>query len=674
MEAFLRPAPWPKANPLPDAAVNLPPPATPAVPPSAPAFAAPRAGQAAAPRPERGPRRRLHPLKIAVVALALSGAGYFSYQLSETLSLGTLRVEASHRLDLFAAAAGGVVNRYAHLPATMELSGEVVELLHKPADAARVGAANRYLAALNQRIGSIALFVLDPAGRVLAASNWDLPDSFVGEDLSFRNYYQSAIAGQAGRHFAIGITRGDPGYYVSQPVQAEGRIIGITVIKIDLSGLRETWRSLGTPGLIADHNGVVILASAPDWLYTALAPLGPAQLAEAERTRLYNNLPIGRFPLPIDAATDEVGRVVQASRGVALTGNAIEESRRYLVQGRQLPDTGWRVLVFSDLGAVERQALTHAALAVVASAFLLLLGAFLAQRRRILRQKLEAKALLEQANAALEDTVAHRTAALTQANLQLRKEVAEREQAELTLRAAQDELVQAAKLAVLGQLATGITHELTQPLGAIRTLAGNALAFQQRGELATSEKNLGIIARLADQMGGIIAPLKTFARKSPAIPAAVDVAHAVGNALFLLDQRLQRAGVEVDNRCHPGAAIAWCDQNRLEQVLVNLIGNAADAMAQAPRRVLTLSAGPGADGGLVLSAADSGPGLPEALRARLFEPFFTTKPAGEGLGLGLAISRDIMRDFGGDLTAAEAPGGGACFHVHLPRPPAPEQP
>jgi two-component system C4-dicarboxylate transport sensor histidine kinase DctB len=284
-------------------------------------------------------------------------------------------------------------------------------------------------------------------------------------------------------------------------------------------------------------------------------------------------------------------------------------------------------LIFSDLQPMRAQAIGHGALAAVATGCVLLLLLVVAQRRRILRQKLEAKALLEQANAQLESKVARRTRALTDTNARLRKEVAERQQAEQTLRAAQDELVQAAKLAVLGQLAAGITHELAQPLGAMRTLSGNAIEFMKRGNLATVEQNLGIIARLADQMGRIITPLKTFARKSPAIPAATDVAHAVGAALFLLDQRLAKAGITVVNHCEPGRAVAWCDQNRLEQVLINLIRNAGDAMADSPTKTLTLAAAPTADG-VELSIADTGCGLPEG--GALFEPFFTTKPPGEG--------------------------------------------
>jgi two-component system C4-dicarboxylate transport sensor histidine kinase DctB len=596
--------------------------------------------------------------------------GFAGYQTSEYQALRTLRAEASHRLDLFAAAVDGIVNRYAHIPATIQLNQEVLALLRSPGrpDVA-VAAASRYLEQLNAYIGGIALFVMDQRGIVLATSNWQQPDSFLGEDLSFRSYYLTALGGQPARHFAIGTTRGDPGYFVAHPIRDGGRVVGVAAIKIGLGPLDQAWNLLGAPALIADRNGVVILSSIPEWRYTALTPLTLDQQVEIEISRLYNEMPIGDFPVRVGQAMDGEGQIVEAAGHLAPGYGRMPVRGSYLVHGRALPGVDWRLLIFSDLQPVRNQALSHGALAAVATGFVLLLLLVLAQRRRITRQKLEAKALLERANAQLESKVARRTRALTETNARLRREVAERQQAEQTLRAAQDELVQAAKLAVLGQLAAGITHELAQPLGAMRTLSGNAIEFMKRGNLATVEQNLGIIARLADQMGRIITPLKTFARKSPAIPAATDLAHSVGAALFLLDQRLRSAGVTVHNRCEAGRAIAWCDQNRLEQVLINLIRNAADAMAEAPTRELFIDVARDAAGRVLLSVADTGCGLPDS--GALFEPFFTTKPAGEGLGLGLAISRDIIREFGGELSAENRPEGGARFVLNLPA--APEE-
>jgi len=622
------------------------------------------------PTPQTPPSRQLSPNPFIVLAflLAIGLIGFGGYRASEYQGMQTLRTDAGHRLDLFAAAVDGIVNRYAHIPATIQLNEEVLNVMHTPRSPASVLAANRFLQRLNGHIGSIAIFVVDPRGIVLASSNWDHPDaSFIGEDLSFRSYYLDGLAGRVGRHFAIGITRGEPGYFVSHPIRDGERVVGVAVIKISLGQLDKAWDLLGAPALIADGNGVVILSSVPEWRYTALSPLPLDTLVDIKMSRLYNDGPIGDFPVRIDQAIGAEGQIVHMNLRQHSPRSRQNIAGSYLVHGRPLPELGWRLHIFSDLRPVRAQAIGHAALAAVATGFVLLLLLVVAQRRRIVRQKLEAKALLEQANAQLESKVARRTKALTDTNARLRKEVTERQQAEQTLRAAQDELVQAAKLAVLGQLAAGITHELAQPLGAMRTLSGNAIEFMKRGNLATVEQNLGIIARLADQMGRIITPLKTFARKSPAIPAPTDLAHAVGAALFLLDQRLTKADITVTNRCEAGRDIAWCDQNRLEQVLINLIRNAADAMADAAHRELLIEAGPDEAGHIVLSIADSGSGLPE--NGQLFEPFFTTKPAGEGLGLGLAISRDIVREFGGELTAENRPEGGARFILQLPAAP-----
>ncbi|NRT56136.1 sensor histidine kinase [Sphaerotilus uruguayifluvii] len=636
----------------------------------------------AAPSRLFGPRRPLWPalrqllvLLAAFAAVALSG--WTGFVLSERHGMALMREDANHRLDLFASAVQGMIKRLEHIPATIQLNREIQALLLEPHHALRVSAANSYLRRLNAHLGSLAVFVLDERGIVVASSSDEIgDDSHLGEDMSFRPYFQEALSGQVGRHFAIGARTHQPGYFVSHPIRDGARILGVATIKISLEPIEQTWEMLGAPALLADTNGVVILSSRPEWRYTTLSDLSLDQRVDLQITRLYDEHALPRFPLPVSLGSgddEEVEGVLPP--GVLPPEDGLRPTRSStLVLGRALDGMDWRLMIFPDLRGVRNQAVLHSMLSAVAAGFVLLLALFLNQRRRSMREKLEAKQLLERANAELEHKVARRTRALTETNARLRREIGEREQAEQTLRAAQDELVHAGKMAALGQLATGITHELAQPLGAIRTLAGNAVEFQRRGDQKAVSGNLNIITRLADQMGQIIQPLKGFARKSAAVPAATDVAHAVANALFLYDQRLRREGVVVRNDCVPGEVVAWCDPNRLEQVLINLIGNAADAMKDSPVRRLTISAGrdasaaPG-DAPLRLDVADSGPGVPEAVRARLFEPFFTTKEAGVGLGLGLAISRDIVREFHGELEASNRPEGGACFTLRLPLPP-----
>lgn len=619
-------------------------------------------------------------LWTALVLSLVVAVGVLGYQLSLRQGMAALRTQASHRLDLFASALEGMLNRLEHVPATLQLNRDVLALLqYGPGPGGeRTTAVNGYLRDLNAQLGCLAVYVLNERGTVVASSNSADQGSFMGEDLSFRPYFLDALSGQVGRHFAIGNTSGQPGYYLSNPVKDGARVVGVAVIKISLAPIDHAWSRLGVPALIADENHVVILASQPEWLYNTLLAPPLDKRVEWQMSQRYHQLTLPRLPLSpplthLNAPQLQEGQV-HSSRGLGLR----DASNELLLQVLPLSKVPWQLLTFTDLGAVRKQAVLVSLLSCVAAAFCCLLWLVVQQRHRLDQQKLQAKRQLEQANARLEGMVAQRTLALIATNEQLRLEVQERVQAERTLRAAQDELVQAAKLAVLGQLSTGITHELSQPLGAIRTLTSNTLEFLKRGTLGTVESNLNVMARLVDQMGTIVHQLKGFARKSPAVPRCTDVAQTVSNALLLFASRLRTESVTLHNHCQEGLCLAWCDPNRLEQVVVNLMGNALDAMRDAPTKVLTLVAQRTPDGQVWLSISDTGSGISDALLPRLFEPFVTTKPVGIGLGLGLAISRDIVREFHGDLIAHNRAEGGATFVVQLPAldqaPPAPPAP
>ncbi len=614
-------------------------------------------------------RRRSFGAAAILVVLAL--AGLAGYLVSERHGLNLLREESRHRLDLLAAAVDSEVVRVTHIPGILALNADILDLLRQPAEArsARQPEVNRYLERLSaQHVDSLAVFVMDARGRVIASSDWILTDNLLGADLSHRPFFQAAIGGAPYRQYAVDGVRDEPGYFFAQPIRDERqdwKIVGVAVLKASIRGVERQWLTHDAPALIADGNGVVLLSAPREWRYASLQPLSGEQVAELVRLQ-FDGRPVGTMSLDIDVRAAAAGSVVRVSGRAAEALAPESRGRDFLVMSRNLPGTAWHLLVLASVRPVRAQAVAHGALAAAASATLILWLLYLRQRRRALQARLGAQAALEAANRALEEKVAERTADLTRTVETLEAEVAERMRAEQTLRAAQEELVQAGKLAVLGRLATGITHELNQPLGAVRTLAGNGIEFMRRGNLETAEQNLRIVCDLADQMGGIIRPLKSFARKSPAVPSRVDVAQAVGSALFLLDPPLRRAGVVVDNRCAAGEHFAWCDANRLQQVLINLIGNAADAMNDRSERRLEIAAATQPGGGIALSVADTGCGLPEEVLDRLFEPFFTTQAAGEGLGLGLAISRDIVRDFGGELRAENRDGGGARFVITLP--------
>lgn len=613
-------------------------------------------------------------LGMAAVMILILVTALLAYRVSEKQGFSQMRDEASHQLDILAAAIDSEVTRHASIPSAVELNPDVLALLRAPADRQDVlqPPANRFLQKLNDHLGGPAIFVLDTTGRVVASSDWIYSDNLLGADLSTIPLFRGAVAGTPGRHYAVDNVRKEAGYFFALPIrdeQQDWRVIGVAVVKSSLHELERRWLGQEAPALIVDANGIVLLASPPEWRYATLQPQSPEVLARISQEQ-FAGQPLGVTSLDIAIDAAQEGTVVRLSRQLKTDPGPLQGAKSYLALSRHLPGTAWRIVVFSDLRPVFVQASTHAALAAAAIGCFLLWLLYLGQRRRLARGREEARAMLERANQELERNVAARTADLSEAVTGLQREVAERQRAEQTLRAAQDELVQAAKLAVLGQMATGITHELSQPLGAIRTLSANAVEFMHRGDLATAEKNLGIVGQLAEQAGGIITPLKTFARKSPAVSVAVDVAQAVDAALFLFDARLKKLNVTVNRNFGPKSEIAWCDQNRLQQVLVNLIGNAIDAMADEPERRLSFSAERASSGQLALAVCDSGFGFTEEALEHLFEPFFTTKQPGEGLGLGLTISRDILRDFGGDLLAGPAPGGGARFVILLPAVPS----
>ncbi len=588
-------------------------------------------------------------LLIPGFALLALAAGVGGYRMSEAMGLAELRQTGHHRLDLYGASLEREIDKYAYFPATLGLERDVLDLVARGAPL--VPAVNRYLEQLNQRAGTLSIYVMDIQGRVLAASNWNRPDSFVGEDLSYRPYFVEAAEGRPGRLFGVGTTRGEPGYYLSSPLTEDGRIVGVAVVKVSLEQLEQSWATVEAPVLVTDENGVVILASVPSWKFTTLHPLDEATQRQFERTLQYNARPLPPLGLATARPVGEEADLVTLARPVDEAATVFPVSGAFLAQTEPLHGTPWTLTVLSPVRQVVSMAWSRAALAAVVSAFVGILLLLWNQRRLHLRDRLRAREALQRANDELERKVEERTR---------------------TLRAAQDELVHAGKLAVIGQISAGLAHELNQPLAALRTLSGNAVKFMQRGNLEAAQGNLDRIGRLVDGMGALTSQLKSFARKSSGAPGPVAVRRCLDNALFLLDQRLRRAGVRVEVAVEGGEVVALCDANRLEQVLVNLIANALDAVDGKPDPRLRLDARY-AGGRVLIAVRDSGPGLPENILPRLFEPFFTTKDAGKeaggGLGLGLAISAGIVRDFGGTLAGANAPGGGAVFTVDLPAAP-----
>jgi two-component system C4-dicarboxylate transport sensor histidine kinase DctB len=598
-----------------------------------------------------------------VAGLMLAG-GWTAFRASERAGYASLADAAAQQLELVASGLDIEIARHEHLPSLMELNEDVLALLRQPQDAALRARVNRQLTNVNVRAGALAVAVMDPAGVVLAASNWYEPGSPLGRDLSRWHAFAEAMQGGQARAFIASADRGAPECHFLQVIRQQGRVVGLASVTTSLEAVESMWMALSAVSqsdrlLVIDENDVVIMSSMPAWRFKSLAPL-PAE-------RRASLLALGKYP---DGRLEPLGLVPERTleHGTQLVRMPAQEAGQpdvlHAAQERVMARSGWRLMALSDTQAVRAQARRGAVGGAALAGLVGVLALYLRQRRRALASQQAARAALQEANDALELRVQERTAELNQANAALVVEVGERRRTEEQLRAAQADLVQAGKLATLGQMAAGITHEINQPLTALRALSDNACQQLEIGRTSDVARNLRSIAGLTERIGRITAQLKSFAWKASVPVEPILLATTVSNALEILRARIERESVDLQVAVPPTARVA-CDAYRLEQVLLNLVSNALDAMKDRPRRQLRIEAR--SEGRRIhVAVADTGPGMPEAVMQRLFEPFFTTKSAGEGLGLGLVISNSIVRAFGGSLRAHSG-ADGTVFEFDLER-------
>lgn len=596
----------------------------------------------------------------SVVAALCLGLAYLAYFSAERITIDRLRVGSAQRLDGYAASLENLLDKYDFLPRTLELNKDVIEMLQRPEDEARRDAVNVYLERLNRQARSTTIYVSNLQGITQAASNWREPDSFVGDDVSFRPYVRDALKRTPGGFYGVGTTRREPGYFFAHGIFFGGRMLGVATVKVNIEKLEQTWVQGADRVMLADEHGVIFLSSVPGWKYRTLAPLSTATRERLQATRQYYSHPLTALNIDYERQLDHGASVLslrdESGRHVL--------SPRLLSQRRSLAPRNWTFIYLSDLSQARANAQTAFLFSCLLQGFLVMLFLYVRQRRRSLRQRQKAREELQHAYENLELMVAERTYSLKQMTHSLGEEIGVRRLAEQKLLVMQNELVQAGKMAVLGQMSAGITHELNQPLTALRTMSDNAVVLLERGRLDEVKDNLGIISQIVGRMGAITGQLKIFARKSADSLTPVSAQAAVANALFLVERRVEQERVNFRLQIRCPNAHGWCESNRLEQVLVNLFNNALDAMAGVASRQLTVTIDRQGEH-LLIQVADSGEGVPEAVREHLFEPFFTTKEQGRGLGLGLALSQQIVAGFGGILRAEIETGAGARFTIEL---------
>jgi two-component system sensor histidine kinase AauS len=605
------------------------------------------------------PRLIRHLFLPPLVILLMIALGYVSYLYSEKNGIKALGENGERQLELHARTVESEINKYNYLPSVLELESNVSDLLNDPSPELRTK-VNDYLEGLNRRSRSRAIYVLDTTGRVLATSNWRDADSYLGEDLSFRAYYQDAIRGLPGRFYGIGSTTGEPGYYLAHGLEEKGKIIGVAVIKVRLEALEERWQRARLEAFVSDENGIIILSSDPARRLKSVRPLTAEVKERLARSLQYYWWPLNELvPLERELIADGVEKLTFPANSSVDHEHTVVS---YLAQTRDLADTPWHLTLLTPLEDLRREAANQGMLVAVACALVAFLLIAWNERRKVISTRLAAREALEQANNELERRITERTADLRASNERLKGQIRERRQAEETLRQAQDELVQAGKLAAIGQMSTSIAHELNQPLAALRTLSGNTVRFIERGALDTASTNLRTINDLVDRMGRITASLRAFARRGEDKGQA-SLGKAVEAALQLLAGRLEASALDLHQQIDEVELAI--DQTRLEQILVNLIGNALDAMQAQPLPVLWLE-GELFEGRYRLRVRDNGHGIDAEARKHLFEPFFTTKPGEQGLGLGLTLSASLAAAAGGSLNAEDPAEGGTMFVLVLP--------
>lgn len=570
-------------------------------------------------------------------ALCCCLAGWLTWKHSLARSLDDTARRGDNVLQLAATALSGELDRFERLPPLIAEQTIVTRLSADPRNPGLVAQANDYLRRIQRLLGATDIYLMDTQGLTIAASNFDTDTSFVGGNFVFRPYFFDALAGGAGQFYALGTTSGKRGYYFGAPVRVAGQITGVLVFKVDLDAIESTWSGGDYAVLVTDPEGVTFLSSRPDWRFAAMRPLSAEAQARIASTRRYAGTPIGLLQITSEGRHRSTP-VLRIAEG---TG-----AREYLQRDLPMDRADWVVHVLIDTAAARASALTLAFVAMLAAGVLAMVGAVVWQRRAAMDERLQVQA---EARADLERRVEERTHELRQA---------------------QADLVQAGKMAALGQMSAALSHEFNQPLAAARTYADNAGVLMDRGRMAEARGNIDRILSLIDRLTSISRHLRSFARAPGQKLSHVSLAEVVEAAVEIAALRIRAADATLSVDLAPGLPQVIAGPVRLQQVLVNILTNAADAVeGLADRRIALSAEAVGND--VLIRISDTGPGVPEGLAARIFDPFFSTKGVGKGLGLGLSISYNIVKDFGGDLSVASSPG--ACFTLRLTAAPTARQ-
>jgi two-component system C4-dicarboxylate transport sensor histidine kinase DctB len=523
----------------------------------------------------------------------------------------TLVAGARTNAQLRAALLDSEIARFRLLPLALGDDRDVAATLA----GAPAGALNAKLESLARTTGAAAIYVIGADGRTRAASNWRSPQSFVGSDYRFRRYFREASSRGEASQFALGTVSRHSGLYLARRTPLNG----VIVVKLEFDAIEAAWRRAGGDTYVEDPAGLVLVASDPGLRFAVARPILPAVLAALRRDAA---LPEGSAPVLLPAARGD------------------------LIEARvPTSQPGWTLALRRAVGPAVATAQRTAGLGALMAVLALALLLWGLRQRATQRQRRTSE---------LEVAVAERTA-------ELRREIEERAALEARAADLREGLRQANRLATLGQVTASVAHENAQPVAAIRTYAETSVQLLEHGATDMVRDNLETIRRLSDRIGSVTAQLRGFSRRQPGEVRPLPLAEVLDGALLILKEQLRN--VRLERPTIGSHLLVMGGRVRLEQVFVNLLQNAAEALAGRSDPTITIRTTL-ADGLVWVRIQDNGPGIAPDIAARLFTPFATSRS--NGLGLGLVIASDIMTELGGSLRWLPDEGG-ACFELELRR-------
>lgn len=534
----------------------------------------------------------------------------------------------------------GSLSRYESIPHVLSTNPLLKNALLDQNNSDSIQALNLYLEEVQHITESLDIYLIDTSGVAISASNWQKNYSFIGQDFSFRPYYQEAISGRLGRYYAVGTSSNKRGFYFSYPIYNQSIILGAIVVKVDITEIEQQSTGIARAGgyefAITDPDNIIFLSSINSWRLNSLSPIGKERQYAIGESKRYANRVINE--LAIKPSYDE--NVSAEQRVYAINSN--KGVFDYMEIHQSMIKAGWNIHIMAPLSPIYSA--LPAFMMLYATVYLLLaLGALFAFEKR------KSSLRIQQANDQLEQRVQARTQALQASNQKLNE--------------TQDELIQAAKLTVIGSLSASINHEINQPLAAIRSYAQNTQTLVSRNQLEHVSDNINTIISLTDRLAAIVGQFKNFTRKSQGNDSATNINQCIQDSLTIIQPEIDKQGIELILCANEIRCEVWGDNIRLQQVLVNLMSNAIVAMKHCIHKKLIVTAEQ--DTMLRIRIQDSGPGVRESQMEKIFEPYYTTSER-QGLGLGLSISRRIIESMQGNITVSNAHLSGAIFEITLP--------